>query len=281
MKAIKHLAFVANGSKEGSGELVARLRSIAESRGIACAEITSFPVPQGSMEGMDACCVIGGDGTFLSVASEATRLQIPVIGVNRGTLGFLTTYTAEEVEETFPAILNGEFKLQSRSLLECSAHEHHVDRALNDVVIKAADSSRIVHINVFANDEFVTTYVCDGLIFSTPTGSTAYTLSAGGPLMHPAAEAVALTPICPHTLSNRSIIFPSDVTLRIENALPDQRLLVAIDGQRNLNVLEDSSLEVSVSKQRLTMAQKLDYSHFNVVRRKLKWSGGYAGEGVR
>lgn len=278
MSAIKQLAFVINGSKMGSHELVDRLSALAADLGIESRKIMGFPVPEGSLEGVDACCVVGGDGTFLSAAAEATRKQIPVIGVNRGTLGFLTTYTSEEIESLFPSVLAGEFKIQKRTLLECSAQENHTDLALNDVVVKAADSSQIIHINVFADDEFVTTYVCDGLIFATPTGSTAYTLSAGGPLMHPAAEAISLTPICPHTLSNRSIIFPSSVKIRIENAKPGQRLLVALDGQRNLNILEGSSLGVSVSDLRLQIAQKLDYSHFNVVRHKLKWSGGYAGE---
>ncbi|MBC2605123.1 NAD(+)/NADH kinase [Pelagicoccus albus] len=278
MAEIKQLAFVINGSKNGSRELVEVLAEIAEVNGVKTKSITGFPVPHGAFSDMDACCVVGGDGTFLSAAAEATRCQIPVIGVNRGTLGFLTTYTSEEVAGLFPSVLKGEFKAQERTLLECSAQDSHTDLALNDVVIKAADSSQIIHINVFADDEFVTTYVCDGLIFATPTGSTAYTLSAGGPLMHPAAEAISLTPICPHTLSNRSIIFPSDKKLRIENAKPGQRLLVALDGQRNLNILEGSSLCVSVSEHRLKIAQKLDYSHFNVVRHKLKWSGGYAGE---
>ncbi|MBK1875243.1 NAD(+)/NADH kinase [Pelagicoccus mobilis] len=267
-----------NGTKSGSVELVERLGEIAREKGVDTKAITGFPVPAGSFSNMDACCVVGGDGTFLSAAAEATSAQIPVIGVNRGTLGFLTTYTSEEVEALFPSILAGEFKVQGRALLECTAHENHIDLALNDVVVKAADSSQIIHINVFADDEFVTTYVCDGLIFSTPTGSTAYNLSAGGPMMHPDSESISLTPICPHTLSNRSIIFPTKVKLRIENAKPGQRLLVALDGQRNLNILEGSSLGIHVSESRLQIAQKLDYSHFNVVRHKLKWSGGYAGE---
>ena len=275
---IKRLAFVVNGTKTGASELVRSLDGMAKERGVSTSLIQSFPVPSGSLSDVDACCVVGGDGTFLSVAAEATRSQVPVIGVNRGTLGFLTTYTSDEVESLFPSILNGEFKVQRRALLECRAPRDHMDLALNDVVVKAADSSRIVHVNVFADDELVTTYVCDGLIFSTPTGSTAYTLSAGGPLMHPRTEAISLTPICPHTLSNRSIIFPASVRMRVENAQPDQRLLVAVDGQRNLNILEDGSLQVVLSDKRLLMAQKLDYSHFDVVRRKLNWSGGYAGE---
>ncbi len=278
---MRRVAFVVNGSKTGAAELVGRLDEMARSSGIGTVLISGFPVPAGSLDGVDLCCVVGGDGTFLSVAAEAARRQIPVVGVNRGTLGFLTTYAAEEVEGLFPSILRGEFKVQRRALLECCVQRGHADIALNDVVIKAADSSRIVHVNVFADEELVTTYVCDGLIFSTPTGSTAYTLSAGGPLLHPATEAVSLTPICPHTLSNRSIIFPASVHLRVENAKAGQRLLVAVDGQRNLNILDNSTLEIAVSDLRLQMAQRLDYSHFNVVRRKLKWSGGYAAEGGR
>ena len=150
-----------------------------------------------------------------------------------------------------------------------------MDVALNDVVIKSASVSGIVHLNVFADEEFVTTYICDGLIFSTPTGSTAYTLSAGGPLIHPESKVISLTPICPHALSNRSIILPDNVQLRVENAVPNGQLVVAVDGQRNLSTSEDGTIAIKLSSQSLQMAQKVDYSHFDVVRRKLKWSGGY------
>lgn len=277
-KPIKRLAFVLNQTKSGASELLDRLKEVALKRGVEIRETSEFPVPDGFLEGMDACCVIGGDGTFLSVAAESTRRQVPLIGVNRGTLGFLTTYTAEEIEEALPAVLDGAYKVRSRGLLECRTHEDHMDLALNDVVIKAASVSRIAHLNVFADDEFVTTYICDGLIFSTPTGSTAYTLSAGGPLVHPESKVISLTPICPHALSNRSIIFPEDVELRVENAYPNERLMVAVDGQRNLSTSKDCPIRIRHSSQRLPIAQKVDYSHFNVVRRKLKWSGGYAGD---
>ena len=124
---------------------------------------------------------------------------------------------------------------------------------------------------MFADGELVTDYTCDGLIFSTPTGSTAYNLSAGGPIMHPAAGVIAMTPICPHTLSNRSIIFRENVRLRVFNRSPTARLLVAMDGQRNLQVGAQSPVEISVAQLRLPA----DYSHFSVVRTKLKWSGGF------
>jgi len=225
----------------------------------------------------DYCCVIGGDGTFLSAAAESAKWQVPLIGVNRGALGFLTTYTADEIEGLFPGVLNGGYHLQYRTLLECQTHEGHTDYALNDVVIKSSGYGRIVHINVYANDEFITRYVCDGLIFSTPTGSTAYTLSAGGPMVHPDADVISLTPICPHTLSNRSIILPRDVRLRVEDARAHHELVVAIDGQRNLATLEDCPIQIRASGRKLPIVQKIDYSHFSIVRQKLKWDGGYAG----
>jgi len=236
-----------------------------------------FPVKEGFLKGSDFCCVIGGDGTFLSAAVESATWQVPLIGVNRGTLGYLTTYTPDEIEDLFPSLLKGAYRLEHRSLLECETHADHVDYALNDVVVKSSGNGRIVHINVYADDEFITRYVCDGLIFSSPTGSTAYTLSAGGPMVHPDAGVISLTPICAHTLSNRSIILPQNVELRVENAKPNEELLVAVDGQRNLATLDDRPIRIRTSKRQLPMVQKVDYSHFSVVRQKLKWNGGYAG----
>ena len=157
----------------------------------------------------------------------------------------------------------------------CIKHGKHWGywHALNDVLIKDEINSRLVHLEVFADGELVTGYTCDGLIFSTPTGSTAYNLSAGGPLIHPDAAVIAMTPICPHTLSNRAIIFREGVQLRIFNRTGNSRLLVAMDGQRNLKVGLDSPVDISIAKHRLALAQSPDYSHFSVVRAKLKWSG--------
>jgi NAD+ kinase len=147
--------------------------------------------------------------------------------------------------------------------------------ALNDVVIKNEVNSRLVRIEVYADDELVTDYFADGIVFSTPTGSTAYNLAAGGPIIHPAAQAIAMTPISPHTLSNRSIIFRDTVKLRIVNRTEDARMLVAMDGQRN-SLVTGSSIEISLASRRLALAQPKGYSHFTMMRSKLKWSGGLA-----
>ncbi|HNC23343.1 MAG TPA: NAD(+)/NADH kinase [Opitutaceae bacterium] len=273
MKPIRKLAFVVNEDKSGALELAQTLMAVAKQAGVKCRLTHHSPLGRGALRGVDACCVIGGDGTLLGVAREAVREQIPIIGVNRGSLGFLTTFSADEARAHFGDLLKGAYKLASRAMLECSTGRGAHDLALNDVLIKDEVNSRLVRLEVVADGELVTDYHCDGLIFSTPTGSTAYNLSAGGPLVHPSAAVIAMTPICPHTLSNRSIIFRDNIRLRVFNRTDSSRLLVALDGQRNLKVGIGSPVEISISKLHLSLVQRPDYSHFAVVRTKLKWNG--------
>ena len=275
MKPIRTLAFVVNEDKDGASALARELAAVARAAKIATKQTACFPIPKGWLRGCDACCVIGGDGTLLGVAHESAREQVPIIGVNRGSLGFLTTFSADEARAQFAELLGGAFRIDHRAMIDCSTGTGSHDLALNDVLIKNEANSRLVRLEVFADGELVTDYTCDGLIFSTPTGSTAYNLSAGGPIIHPGAGVIAMTPICPHTLTNRSIIFRDTVRLRIFNRSDDSHLLVAMDGQRNLKVGTRSPVEISISKLRLPLAQRRDYSHFSVVRTKLKWSGGF------
>lgn len=276
MKPFRKLAFVINEEKPGAKELAFTLMGCARQAGIKLKHTSRFPLPNGYLTGTDACCVIGGDGTLLGVARESVRAQVPIIGVNRGGLGFLTTFSADEARAHFGELLQGKYQITHRSILDCSTGPGSHDLALNDVLIKDAVNSRLVRLEVFADGELVTDYYCDGLIFSTPTGSTAYNLSAGGPLIHPSAEVIVMTPICPHTLSNRSIIFRQGTKLRVYNRSVGSQLLVAMDGQRNLKAGVDSPIKISISKRSLPLAQRPDYSHFAVVRTKLKWSGGAA-----
>ena len=278
MKPIRKLAFVINEEKTGAPELARELIAAARGIGVKLKQTVRFPLPAGFLRGYDACCAIGGDGTLLGVAREAARYQVPIIGVNRGSLGFLTTFSADEARAHFVDLLGGQYGIAHRSLLECYTGPGSRDLALNDVLIKDEINSRLVHLEVCADGELVTNYICDGLIFSTPTGSTAYNLSAGGPLIHPNAAVIAMTPICPHTLSNRSIIFRENVRLRVLNRSPASRLLVAMDGQRDLKVGVGSPIEITISKLHLPLAQQVDYSHFSVVRTKLKWSGALGEE---
>jgi len=261
MKPIRSLAFVINAEKPGAVELARCLVAAARSKGVALKQTTRFPLRRGYLRGCDACCVIGGDGTLLGVVREAALEQVPIIGVNRGSLGFLTTFSPDEAKVDFEDILKGGFHVDRRAMLECSVAGEAPGLALNDVLIK---------------DELVTDYLCDGLIFSTPTGSTAYNLSAGGPIIHPAAKVIAMTPICPHTLTNRSIIFRDSVKLRVFNRTVGTRVQVAIDGASGLRASANEPITISVARIRLPLAQQKNYSHFAVVRTKLKWSGGAA-----
>lgn len=276
MKPFRKLAFAVNADKPGALDLARTLVAVAKQTDAKTKLTTRLPLPRGYLSGVDACCVVGGDGSLLGVAREAVRAQVPIIGVNRGSLGFLTTFSSDEARAHFGDLIGGAYKIAQRSMLDCSTGTGSHELALNDVLIKNEVNSRLVRLEVVADGELVTDYFCDGLIFSTPTGSTAYNLSAGGPLVHPSAEVIAMTPICPHTLSNRTIIFRQDVKLRVFNRSDDSKLLVALDGQRNLQVGIGSPVQISISKLKLSLAQRVDYSHFSVVRTKLKWNGSVA-----
>lgn len=272
MVRLKKLAFVVNPNKSGAPELAEFLVGVAREKGAEIAVTDSFPVAEDFLDGQDACCVIGGDGTLLSVVVHSAKANVPIIGVNRGTLGFLTVFSPDEARETFSSLLDGAFHISQRSILECG-EEGETGFALNDIVIKESFSSRLISLDVFANEEWVTRFSCDGLIFSTPTGSTAYNLSAGGPISHPHARIIAMTPICPHTLSNRAVIFDESVRLTVVNAKSDHPLTVVLDGQRNVALTGGGKLSIWMSPLKLPLVQPLDYSHFGVLRTKLGWNG--------
>jgi NAD+ kinase len=274
MKPIRSLAFVINAGKPGAVGLARELVAAAREKGVRLKQTTRFPVPEGFLRGCDACCVIGGDGTLLGVVREAALYHVPIIGINRGSLGFLTTFSPDEARAEMDDLLKGSFRVDHRTMLACGVGGGAVNHALNDVVIKNVVNTSLVHLEVFANGELVTDYLCDGLIFSTATGSTAYNLSAGGPIIHPAANVIAMTPICPHTLTNRSIIFRDTVKLRVHNRTEGSRAIVGIDGHRELRAASHERIDISIAKARLPLAQRKGYSHFSVVRTKLKWSGG-------
>jgi len=274
MTPIRRLAFVVNQEKAGANALARELVAIARTVGVRRIKVRpARRLPAGYFKGSDAGCVIGGDGTLLGAVKEAASAGVPLIGVNQGSLGYLTSFTPDEARVCFSDLLLGQYRVAERSLIECRSGPNRRDLALNDVLIKAEVNSQLVRLEVRADGELVTDYFCDGLVFSTPTGSTAYNLSAGGPIIHPAAGVIAMTPICPHTLSNRTIVFDDAVKLSVRNCSTGSRLLVALDGQRNRGVVK-GSIEVTVARRRLSLLQHPDYAHFAVMRAKLKWSGG-------
>ena len=277
MNPIQSIAFVINQKKPGTRDLVDSLLQLARGRGVRTRLTDAYPLPEGHLADIDACCVIGGDGTLLGVVSEAVRNRVPVLGINLGKLGFLATFGAAEAIAQFDAILSGEYQIEERRLLECAISTGHCSLALNDVVIRSL-SANLVSLDVFSNGEHVTEYNCDGLILSTPTGSTAYNLSAGGPLVHPSATVIALTPICPHTLSNRSVIFDHGTHLEVRLHAGLRGAQVILDGVGREYTALEFPLAVSVADEKLLLIHCREHSHFQLVRNKLGW-GNDVNEG--
>ena len=223
---------------------------------------------------VEALIVLGGDGTLLSMARAVGDLGVPILGVNLGVLGFLTATTLEEMLPALEALLAGGMAVEERMMLAArvvrSGQATGEYIALNDVVITKSAMSRIIDLAVSVDGRHATAYRADGLIISTPTGSTAYNLSAGGPILFPTMDAVVLTPIAPHTLSNRPIVLPGaqriDVTLRV-----DQEVMLTMDGQVGVPLRERDVVEVQKARARIRLLRFAQKDFFSVLRTKLKW----------
>lgn len=273
MEKIKTITFIVNNAKPGAAELADNLDQLARNAGVDTRSTIHHPIEDETLEGQDACCVIGGDGTLLGAVPKAVQFGVPVLGIRMGNLGFLATFSPQEALEKFVPLLEGGYQIENRRLLQCECPGSDLAVALNDIVIKGEDASRLVSLSVRADGELVTEYFCDGLIFSSPTGSTAYNLSAGGPLLHPDANVVAMTPICPHTLSNRSVVLPGGTRLDVAWDQSAAHPKVKIDGYLTLRPTDngDSPITISPAPKQLSLLQSLDHSHFAVVRNKLNW----------
>lgn len=271
VKAIQRLAFVVNATKPGAVELAEVLAESASATGAEAKVTTDYPLAEDYLKGMDACCVVGGDGTLLSVAKAALKWHTPVFGINRGKLGFLATYSVEEAQAEFEKLLSGEYQIVTRSVLSCHTPDGESSFALNDTVIKSSDGSRLIGLRVTCGDEVVTDYYSDGLVFCTPTGSTAYNLSAGGPIVMPDAGVLTMTPICPHTLTNRSVVFPHAARLKVELLQSAGQPLLTLDGSACFHGQHFFPFEVGIADQSLLLLQPHAYSHFRILRNKLKW----------
>jgi NAD+ kinase len=227
----------------------------------------------------DMLVVLGGDGTILRVARELDGAPTPILGVNLGLLGFLTSVRSDEMEIVTDKILRGAYTLSLRHTLQATLwrrgrrlETHH---ALNDAVISRAASSRVARLSVSLDDEWLTEYVCDGIICATATGSTAYSLSAGGPILLPSARACVLTPICPHVVSNRSLITDEQAVLRCKVTSAAGGLLFTVDGQVQRPMQVGDEMEVRAGSRVVCLVAPEGHEYFEVLRQKLKWSGSH------
>ncbi len=227
----------------------------------------------------DLLITFGGDGTLLSVARHAPE-HVPIIGVNMGTLGFLTEIRVEEFPSMLDRVIEGHYQVEPRVAFTVSVSGPNRDpskryRVLNDVAINKSAVARIIEMRVSVAGLFVSTFRGDGLIVSTPTGSTAYNLSAGGPIIYPTMGAVVVTPICPHMLTNRPLVLPDELDIEIGLQTPDARdIYLTLDGQEGFEISDHDRVCVRKSEERVLLVQSPDKNYFDVLRNKLKWGEG-------
>lgn len=257
---------------------------------LACDEDSERPIaedlPRVSRRTLAERCqlviVIGGDGTLLSAARGVAAHGVPLLGINQGRLGFLVEIRPDQLEQALDAVLDGHYTIEERLLL--SARVRHSDGsgadaqlAVNDVVVRNLASIRMLEFETWLDQEFISRHRADGLIVSTPTGSTAYALSGGGPILHPDLSALTLVPICPHTLTDRPIVVPSNRVIRvITRGNTSTGATVTCDGQIGAPLQADDTVEVTLSPHRLRLLHTAGYSYFNLLRDKLLWGRGAA-----
>jgi NAD+ kinase len=221
--------------------------------------------------------VLGGDGTLLSVARLVRDHEVPILGVNLGGLGFLTEITLEELYRVLERIIQGDFITNERVVLNAAVIRRGEKMAeftvLNDAVINKGALARIIDLETTINGEYLTTFKSDGLIISTPTGSTAYNLSAGGPIVYPSLHSIIITPICPHTLTNRPIMVPDDVEIRVILKAKQQEVILTLDGQQGFSLEFEDMVEVKKAENRILLIKSPYRHYFEVLREKLKWGG--------
>ena len=223
----------------------------------------------------DLLIVLGGDGTLLSAARLAAERKVPILAVNLGGLGFLTTVAQDEIYSILEEIFADRHRISERVMLEAEVVRGGAvvrrQIALNDAVLNKAALARIMDLELRVDGEYVTTYKADGLIMSTPTGSTAYSLAAGGPIVYPIVEAFVITPICPHTLTNRPLVIPDSATVEIDFKAEDGTVFLTLDGQIGIELVQGDHVRVRKAAERLHLVRPAKKTYYQILRSKLKW----------
>ena len=228
---------------------------------------------------VDVILVFGGDGTFLGMARLACKHGTPILGINLGGLGFLTEVTVEELYPMMERIIQGNFEVEERQMLLTTIHRDKdtlgTYEVLNDVVINKGAVARIIDLAIYIDDSHVTTYKADGIILSTPTGSTAYSLSAGGPIVHPTIPVTIITPICPHTLTNRPLVVSSDMKVEIKVTTQEPDTYLTLDGQIGIRLNTGDVIEVQRTDTSVKLIKSPFRDFFTILKTKLMWGERY------
>lgn len=232
--------------------------------------------PRSQMSALvDMVIVLGGDGTMIGVARLVAEKGIPILGVNIGGLGFLTAVSRDELYEVLDRVLVDDCPIEERIMLNACVLRHSECIAeyivMNDVVVNKGALARIIDLETYVNSTYISTFKADGLIVSTPTGSTAYALSAGGPILYPTINSIVLAPICPHTLTNRPIVLPDDVKIEIMLRSLNEDVFLTLDGQMGFSLRQNDIIEVKKSQYRARLYIPCERDYFEIIRTKLKW----------
>jgi NAD+ kinase len=283
---MKTIGVIANCGKRESRDVLKRLAAKASALGlttISCGDTARYlpgcrtvnAARLGSR--IDALIALGGDGTLLHAAHLLGKTDVPILGVNLGALGFLTSITVGELEEALDHLARGKFKLSKRTtatvVARRGARKLGSFCALNDIVVGWGRSSRIITVDAEVDGDRIASYRCDGLILSTPTGSTGHSLSAGGPIVHPESSVLLMNVICPHTLSARPLVLPDRAKLALTITSAARPLLLSVDGQEELTLRQGDRLLIERSPTPVRFVHLPGYSYFRVLRQKLQWRG--------
>jgi NAD+ kinase len=285
MAAIRTVGIISKPRKEDLCAIVPQLTEWLKQRGleVLCDEETAtciggFAATVSRSElgrRADLAVVLGGDGTLLAAARALGDHDIPVLAINLGGLGFLTSFPREELYPALELALAGDFRISERVLLDAtleragSAIARH--RALNDVVVNKSAMARILDLDLYFDGSYACSYKADGIIFATPTGSTAYSLSAGGPILYPQVSAFVITPICPHALSNRPLVVPDHMKIELIVVTGQEAAFLTIDGQVGVELRDADRVVVTKAQNKLKLVRPHDKVYFEILRAKLKW----------
>jgi NAD+ kinase len=286
MRAPDRIGIITKPNEPRAADLAARIAEWASEH-----EINLFindrvrDLPPGSFsatareiaDNCDVLVALGGDGTMLATARLVSGRGTPVLGVNLGTLGYLTEFTVEDAIPALELIIRGDYEVDRRMMIDWQilrdGDRVGTGSALNDIVVNKSALARIIDIDCWIDSKYVTTYRADGLIISTPTGSTAYNLSAGGPIIAPGAEAMTICPICPHTLTNRPLVLPYTVQIRLQLNTREQEVMLTSDGQTGMPLMASDRIELRRSETTFNTITAKDRDYFEILRSKLRWSG--------
>ncbi|MBU1183749.1 MAG: NAD(+)/NADH kinase [Pseudomonadota bacterium] len=287
---IKKVGIIANIAKEKSSEYTASLREWMIGRGLEVYLEEGIAAKIGGLPGVerrklwsivDLIVVFGGDGTILRTARLVRDRDVPIVGINLGVFGYLTEVNLDEMYSALEVILAGEFQVEKRMMLDVEISRGGKTllegSVLNDVVINRGNLSRIVELETTVDDRYMTTFKADGLIISTPTGSTAYSLSAGGPIVFPELYSIIINPICPHTLTNRPIILPESAEIKVTLRTMEKGANVTLDGQVSFTVKSGDTVTIRKSRHVTTLVSSPHRGYLEILRTKLGWGGSQTG----